>query len=121
MARRPSYRTQLQHPEFQKVRLEVLERDGWRCRWCETGNVNLQVHHGYYKKNAEPWDYERESLWSLCKNCHVRAENVRRDVYRVLGHVHPKHHAHILNLLEQVRSLVESDEHLLQEAEVTRA
>lgn len=44
----------LQDPRWQRKRLGVLERAGWKCEWCGTGEVNLQVHHGFYEREAMP-------------------------------------------------------------------
>lgn len=34
-------------------------------------NVDLEVHHKYYKLDKKPWDYPDEALISLCHECHI--------------------------------------------------
>ncbi len=36
----------------------------------ETEMVVLHVHHKYYIKNYLPWEYDNDSLVSLCSDCH---------------------------------------------------
>lgn len=115
MARRnTSYAKRLQHPAWQKKRLGVLQRADWRCEWCGTGEVNLQVHHGYYHKDFAPWDYHDDSLFCLCDHCHEKAEKARSSVYIELGRLHPKYHAQVYSLLQDVHQLIEQEEDLTQ-------
>ena len=79
-------------PRWQKKRLEILERDLWTCRCCmsEEDGVELHVHHGYYRLDAEgPWDYESETLWTLCRKCHKEATDDMREIRTVLARLHP--------------------------------
>jgi len=99
-----AYMERLKDPRWQKKRLEALERAGWKCEWCGTGKVNLQVHHGAYERDLPPWEYPEESLFVLCDHCHERAENVRAGVYRALGFISPWHHKHALTLLRELQA-----------------
>ena len=85
----------------------VFERAEWRCEWCGSGEVNLQVHHGYYERDAEPWTYPIEALFCLCDNCHGQAEDNKRAVYREVGLIHPKHQQHVLSVLGQLGSALQ--------------
>lgn len=61
----------LSHPLWQKTRLEVLDRDGWKCRKCGCDYKRLEVHHTrYFRKRIKPWEYPRRFLISLCTDCH---------------------------------------------------
>jgi len=62
-------------PRWQKKRLEILERDEWKCRDCNKSDSQLQVHHGFYERGKDPWDYPKWSLRTVCENCH----NWRRE------------------------------------------
>lgn len=57
-------------PEWQKRRLEILERAGWACEWCGDGEMQLQVHHKKYFKGRMPWEYRDDQLIALCEACH---------------------------------------------------
>lgn len=75
-----AYSKKLKDSRWQKKRLEVLERDGWKCLRCnkgENGGVCLHVHHSYYKKGKDPWEYDSESLSTLCADCHEKEPKSR--------------------------------------------
>lgn len=65
-----SYSEKLKDPRWQKVRLQVLSRDSWKCRSCDCADKTLHVHHSYYVAGRDPWDYPASALVSLCKDCH---------------------------------------------------
>lgn len=64
------YADQLSHPDFQKLRLLVFERDGWACRDCDAKNKRLTLHHCIYIRGRKAWEYPPELLVSLCWDCH---------------------------------------------------
>lgn len=74
MTKRSTYSEKLKDPRWQKLRLEVLERDGWACRNCGDKTETLHVHHTFYEFGKDPWDYDSASLWTLCEACHEEAE-----------------------------------------------
>lgn len=42
----------------------------------------LNIHHTYYTKECKPWEYENDSLVTLCEDCHKkRHENTRIPLY----------------------------------------
>jgi len=57
-------------PEWQKRRLQILERDNWKCQGCPGNDGMLYVHHRYYEWDSMPWDYPDEALITLCEDCH---------------------------------------------------
>lgn len=65
-----TYAEKLKDPRWQKKRLEVFNRDSFKCLLCEDNKTELQVHHISYDANCEPWDYPLENFQSLCKHCH---------------------------------------------------
>lgn len=65
-----SYSEKLRDPRWQKKRLEVLERDGWKCTSCGDSEETLNVHHIFYIPKKEPWDMPNGLLITLCENCH---------------------------------------------------
>jgi len=64
-----SYSEKLRDPRWQKKRLQVMERDKFRCRICHSTEITLNVHHIKYEK-IEPWEYGDKNLVTLCENCH---------------------------------------------------
>src|SRR5262249_6331550 len=71
--RRRAYRGLLRDPRWQRRRLEIFARDGWRCQHCGATHRELQVHHLAYlpaAANVAPWDYPARLLVTLCHVCH---------------------------------------------------
>ena len=68
--RRP--RIKLRADEYELVRNQVLERDGWRCQECGCFH-NLHVHHlqPRYKLGSDTL----ENLITLCADCHRAVHN----------------------------------------------
>lgn len=65
---RRTYAEKLRDPRWQKVRLQIFERDGWICRICGADKRTLVVHHLAYC--GEPWDAPPDRLVTLCQQCH---------------------------------------------------
>lgn len=63
------YLEKLKDPRWQKVRLKVFERDGFKCLACGRETETLHVHHLVYT-DGEPWDAPLENLETLCVDCH---------------------------------------------------
>lgn len=77
-----TYRLKLLDPRWQRKRLKILERDGWKCIDCDAAEKTLHVHHSYYREDAEgPWDYEDHTLLTLCADCH-ETETYNLRAYR---------------------------------------
>lgn len=65
-----TYPQKLRDPRWQRKRLEILQRDQWRCLICGSSRKPLQVHHAVYRKR-EPWDYPDYVYQTLCDDCHA--------------------------------------------------
>lgn len=77
-----SYSELLKRPEWQKKRLEIMQRDGFRCRECGSTEKTLHVHHLIYEKGMKPWEYHDHCYITLCECCHVcrgRIEKLLKD------------------------------------------
>lgn len=75
-----AYREKLLDPRWQKLRLEVLQRDNWTCQSCEDTKKTLHVHHIYYdrEQELEPWEYSPWVLVTLCADCHKAEPDAHR-------------------------------------------
>ena len=82
------YQDLLKHPKWQKKRLEILSRDGFKCQKCKDGETTLHVHHEIYSNGKKPWEYDNKNLTTLCSDCHdtiswhhelVKNENILPD------------------------------------------
>lgn len=78
------YSEKLKDPRWQKKRLEIFNRDEWYCRLCQDNEQTLHVHHLFYQKGKEPWEYENEYLITLCSNCHEEETSTRYAIERAL-------------------------------------
>lgn len=65
-----SKKEQYEHPLWRRKASEILDRDDYTCRCCGSKVTQLHVHHLYYEKGLHVWEYDNESLVTLCKNCH---------------------------------------------------
>jgi len=65
-----TYKEKLRSPKWQKIRLEVMQRDDFTCQHCFKEDKPLNVHHMTYKKSTEPWDYHHANLITVCDDCH---------------------------------------------------
>jgi hypothetical protein len=64
-----SYDNYLKSPRWEYLRQETLERDGRKCRLCNSSEY-LNVHHRKYPKN---WGEETvDDLTTLCQRCHEK-------------------------------------------------
>ena len=78
------YSEKLKDPRWQKIRLQVFERDTWDCQHCFRGDLTLHVHHLYYQRGKEPWEYPLEAFKTLCEDCHEAETKNRPAAERML-------------------------------------
>jgi hypothetical protein len=69
-----SYSEKLRDPRWQKMRLEVFNRDSFKCKHCFAADKTLHVHHLIYLKGKEPWESDLSHLITLCEECHEYLE-----------------------------------------------
>ena len=65
-----NYSDKLKDPRWQKKRLEIMQRDRFTCQNCFDNTSPLCVHHKYYLKDKEVWEYPSRLLITLCEECH---------------------------------------------------
>ena len=58
------------HPQWQRRRLEIMNRDHWQCLRCGDDSTTLNVHHRRYVKGRRIWEYDDEDLGTFCEPCH---------------------------------------------------
>jgi len=73
------YSEKLKDPRWQKKRLEVFNRDGFVCSNCGNSESMLAVHHLYYEKDKDPWDYPLEAFKTICEECHEVEHSCRKE------------------------------------------
>lgn len=75
-----SYADKLKDPRWQRIRLRVFERDGWRCTKCGREDLELHTHHSEYL-GPDPWDTPLDRLTTLCDECHKETHNLKVQVH----------------------------------------
>jgi len=98
-----NYSEKFKDPRWQKKRLEILNRDGFKCRYCDRDTETLHVHH--IKNNYEaPWDVEGVQLITLCEDCHKWEHEQSKLLCKVwidnISQYIPQ--LHLIALLEQI-------------------
>jgi hypothetical protein len=76
------------NPQWQRKRLEIMQKKGFKCEWCSSGEKELHTHHLRYEKGKELWEYEDSNFMILCKDCHKTfhiALNVFNSVLSLLN------------------------------------
>jgi 5-methylcytosine-specific restriction endonuclease McrA len=53
---------------YDRLRKQVLRRDGWRCQICGSRS-NLEVHHKQFRSKGG--DDSENNLITLCGRCHA--------------------------------------------------
>lgn len=83
MTQQATYPEKLRDPRWQKIRLQVMERDDWKCAECGDKRATLHVHHIRYEWGKEPWEYPIEALKTLCEFCHELEHEIQsKDLAR---------------------------------------
>ena len=78
------YAKQWLDPRWQKRRLEIMQRDGFCCSECDADDKTLNVHHVYYTRGADVWDYPDHALVTLCNDCHESEHAIAKSNERAL-------------------------------------
>lgn len=80
-----TYSEKFKDPRWQKKRLEILNRDKFKCRKCGDEKSTLHIHHILYKYGNDPWDYSNKNLITLCKDCHSVISDIKlsNDEFKV--------------------------------------
>jgi 5-methylcytosine-specific restriction endonuclease McrA len=79
-----TYSEKLRDPRWQRKRLQILERDGFRCLLCNYDKEQLQIHHKRYFRGQEPWEYDDQYLESLCATCHFIKTYYKREPFLII-------------------------------------
>ncbi len=75
-----SYADKLRDPRWQRMRLEIMQRDGFKCLECGDTGETLNVDHGFYEYGRAPWEYPEWSLRTLCQTHHEHIGKLRKDL-----------------------------------------
>ncbi len=73
-----NYQEYLNSPHWQRLRVRILKRDGYKCTQCNE-TKELDVHHLSYDRLGQERD---EDVATLCRRCH-------NDEYYYQGCIEP--------------------------------
>ena len=76
---------QYKDPRWQRKRLEIQDRDGWMCRCCGASDKTLNVHHSYYERGRDVWDYPDYSYFTFCEDCHAKKHAAKPNILLCLS------------------------------------
>lgn len=69
----PEYKKRITSTRWERLRREIIKRDGGRCQMCGVFPARIEVHH------IIPWriskDDSPENLMTICPPCHRRLDN----------------------------------------------
>lgn len=74
------YAQMLKDPRWQRRRLEILQRDEFRCQGCWADDKTLHVDHRRYNWGHPPWDVDDDDLQTVCEDCHATLTRLRKLV-----------------------------------------
>ena len=97
-----TYAEKLLDPRWQRMKTRVQTRADFTCELCGSKDKTLHVHHGYYERGFEPWEYGEETLWLLCEDCHTETGDLTRDFHLFISRVHPKDLYNFFSFLNSV-------------------
>lgn len=70
------YKEQIKTPQWQKRRLDIMQKDNFTCQICGSTEKTLNVHHFVYHEGKMIWDYADWELITLCEECHMQEHNM---------------------------------------------
>lgn len=74
-----NYSDKLKNPIWQKKRLEILQLRGFKCELCSCETKELHVHHRFYIKGRNVWEYDNDVFQVLCCDCHEK-EHKKKEI-----------------------------------------
>lgn len=83
-----SYSDKLKSPKWQKKRLEILNLIGFKCELCGCEEKELHVHHRFYLKGREVWQYDNDVFQVLCFDCHEKEHKKEPNIIEVIPEKH---------------------------------
>ena len=66
------WKKQYNHPNWQRMRLFILDRDNFKCQKCGDEHSILHIHHKHYS-DGFIWEIDPRYLITLCDRCHSKA------------------------------------------------
>jgi hypothetical protein len=106
-----TYAEKLKEPEWRALKGRLLQERGCRCEGCGDTDSRLELHHGYYQRKLEPWQYDRDTLWLLCPDCHDEFQFRLEDIGKQIALIHPRYHFEALCAIKRLNRSIDAHEH----------
>lgn len=74
-----NYPELLKHPKWQRKRLEIMNRDNFKCVCCGDEETTLHIHHKNYEYGKNIWEYEDNNFITVCEDCHIFIEGAKKE------------------------------------------
>lgn len=74
-----NYFDKLKDPRWQRKRLEIFQRDDWKCTKCSSATKELHVHHTEYINGLAPHEHPDNLMVTLCCLCHRKEHKLIPD------------------------------------------
>ena len=104
-----TYKEQLRDPRWQRVQSQIRERDKYKCRICGDSTSFLHVHHIYYQNGLKAWQYDSDSLITLCSECHEFAHASLPKISALMAVAISKNKMDLLEIEEILRKMIGSN------------
>ena len=88
MPKDKTYAEKLKDPRWQRKRLEVFNRDNFRCQYCLNEHFTLHVHHLTYQYGFEPWEADDSDLTTICEDCHDLEHRIEERNRRLFDNIY---------------------------------
>ena len=95
-----NYSEKLKNPKWQKKRLEILNIHNFKCELCGCETKELHVHHRFYIKGREVWQYDNDVFQVLCCDCHKKEHSKQQKQVEVI----PERYKTLIDLVERLNS-----------------
>ena len=104
-----TYSEKLKDPRWQKMRLKVLEYANFRCQICGDSKSTLHVHHSYYTRGKDPWQYPQGSLICVCEYHHdcIHESEKPKQKQQLLEHKKPSEDEEIVSNEKAIKSFTD--------------
>lgn len=84
------YKEQIKSPEWQKRRLEIMQKDNFTCQICGRSDKTLNVHHLIYRVSSKIHEYTDKELITLCEDCHNKEHNYEKGILSLIRYIKSK-------------------------------
>lgn len=84
------------------------------CGFCYAPcGESFHLHHKFYVKGREPWEYEPEDMKFLCGKCHTWLHEDALEVWTYMLSSNDYMNNVILETIKELKSLSQGDQHLM--------